>query len=100
VLAANDEKKCCGAMVRTGHTDRHGQFVVGPLAKGRYLAKFEAKDSEHTLSFAVPESYKSCGSSFVTINFSDPKKQTVQSFIYINDSGDDCQENDPACYRK
>jgi hypothetical protein len=50
---------------------------------------------------AIVETYDRCGGSdYVQINFSDPNKAQIQESIWINDSGRECLESEPQCYRK
>ena len=101
VFAANGEMKCCGKLVASGQTDAHGHFFVEPLAEGRYFAKFEANDGEHLASVAVMQSYDRCsGATHVEIDFLNPKKPTIQTFVDIIDSGEPCKEGEPQCFRK
>jgi hypothetical protein len=51
------DKKCCGTLVRSARTDKHGHFVVEPLQEGEYFAQFHFKGIEHVASFAVLASY-------------------------------------------
>jgi len=101
VSLPDDNKKCCGTLVVSKGTDEHGHFVVEPMREGEYVATFQFKGIEHVVSFAIIETYDRCDvSSFVQINFSEPSKPQIQESIWINDSGEDCEENDPQCFRK
>jgi hypothetical protein len=101
VFQPDDGQKCCGTLVKSARTDKHGHFFVEPLREGEYFAKFQFGGVEHTASFAILESYDRCGGNdFVQINFSDPNKAHIQESIWINDSGEECEENEPQCYRK
>jgi hypothetical protein len=101
VFLPDENKKCCGATVKTAQTDEHGHFLVEPMEEGEYFAQFHFKGVEHIASFAIFEGYKRCGGSdYVQINFSDPDKAQIQESISINDSGRECEENEPQCYRK
>jgi len=101
VLLPDDNKKCCGTIVRNARTDKHGHFLVEPMGEGEYYAQFHFKGVEHLASFAILEGYNRCdGSDYVRINFSDPKEAQVQEYIWINDSGRECEEYEPQCYRK
>ena len=51
-------------------------------------------------SVAIIERDDRCGNEYVAINFSDPKNVQIQESIRINDSGEDCRENEPQCFRK
>ena len=101
VFLPDDNQKCCGTLVKSARTDEHGHFFVEPLREGEYFAQFQFRGAEHVASFAIVESYDRCGGSdYVQINFSDPNKAHIQESIWINDSGRECAENEPQCYRK
>ena len=71
-----------------------------PLPEGRYFAKFKSKGSDDLVSFAVVQSYEWCDGTLLEINFSKTGKGTIQDHVDISDSGEDCQEYEPQCYRK
>ncbi len=101
VFAPDSSLKCCGKVIAEGETDSHGHFFVEPLAAGRYYARFVAKDGEHIASFAVMAEYKRCEEvEHIEVNFLNPKKPTIETFIDINDSGEPCKETEPQCFRK
>ncbi len=101
VFLPDDDKKCCGTLVKSARTDEHGHFLVEPMREGEYFAQFQFKGVEHVASFAIIEPYDRCnGSDYVQINFSEPSKAQIQESIWINDSGRECRENEPQCYRK
>jgi hypothetical protein len=100
LFAANQDRKCCGAFLKSARTDQHGHFLVEPLPEGRYFAKFKSQGSDDLVSFAVVQSYERCDGTHLEINFSKTGKGTLQDHIDINDSGEDCQEYEPRCYRK
>jgi hypothetical protein len=70
------------------------------MPQGRYFAKFESNGSEKLVSFAVVPGYERCDGTHLEINFSKVGKVKIQDHIDINDSGEDCLENEPHCYRK
>jgi hypothetical protein len=77
------------------------KFFVEPLREGEYFAQFQFKGVKHVAGFAILESYDRCGESdYVEINFSDPAKAHIQESVWINDSGEECSENEPQCFRK
>ena len=101
VFSPDGNMKCCGTLVKSARTDEHGHFLVEPMQEGKYFAQFQFRGVEHVVSFAIIETYDRCGGSdFVQINFMEPSKKQIQESIWINDSGEDCQENEPQCYRK
>jgi hypothetical protein len=101
VSLPDGNKKCCGALVKSARTDEHGHFLVEPMREGEYFAHFQFKGVEHVVSFAVIDTYERCGGSdYVQINFLEPSKAQIQESIWINDSGEECLENEPQCYRK
>jgi hypothetical protein len=100
VFVSDENMKCCGRVVKDGQTDQHGHFLVEPLTEGKYFAKFRSKGSEHLASFAVVDSYQRCGSTHLEINFPRTGGGTIQDHVDINDSGEDCREYEPQCYRK
>jgi hypothetical protein len=100
VFSPNDNLKCCGTLVKSSRTDEHGHFFVEPMSDGEYFAQFEFKGVQHTTNFAIVQSYAHCGSEFVEINFSDPNKAQLKESVAINDSGEECGENEPQCYHK
>ena len=101
VFSPNGNMKCCGTLVKGARTDKHGHFLVEPMQEGEYFAQFQFRGVEHVVSFAIIETYDRCGGSdFVQINFSEPSKAQIQESIWINDSGEECRENEPQCYRK
>jgi hypothetical protein len=100
LLTPDADMKCCGKSLRNGQTDRHGHFLIEPLAEGRYFAKFKSGDSDEVAGLAVVHSYERCGSTHIEINFSKAGKAIVQDIIDINDWGEDCKEYEPQCYRK
>jgi hypothetical protein len=100
LFAPDEDKKCCGTLLKSAQTDQHGHFFVEPLPEGRYFAKFKSNGSDELVSFAVVESYKRCDGTHLEINLSKTGKGRIQDHIDINDSGEDCQEYEPQCYRK
>ena len=100
VFAADQDKKCCGELIKNARTDQHGHFVVEPLSQGRYFAKFSFGGSEEPVRFAIVDAYQECGSSHLEINFSKAGEGRIQEYIDINDSGEPCLEYQPQCYRK
>jgi len=100
LFAPDQDRKCCGTLLKSARTDQHGHFLVEPLAEGRYFAKFNSKGSDDLVSFAVLQSYERCDGTHLEINFSKNGKGTIQDHIDIDDSGEDCQEYEPHCYRK
>jgi hypothetical protein len=101
IFLPDGSRKCCGTLVRSARTDKHGHFVVEPLQEGEYFAQFHFKGIEHIASFAVLASYDQCGESpYVQINFTEQSKARIQESIWINDSGQPCEENEPQCFRK
>ena len=100
LFAPNQDRKCCGTLLKSMRTDQHGHFLAEPLPEGRYFAKFKSKDSDDLVSFSVVETYERCYGTHLEINFSKAGKGTIQDYIDINDSGDDCKEYEPHCYRK
>jgi len=100
VFAADQERKCCGTLLKTARTDQHGHFLIEPLPEGRYFAKFKTNGSDDLVSFAVVEGYERCDGTHLEINFSKVGKGTIQDHIDIDDSGEPCREYQPHCYRK
>lgn len=100
VFSPNGNMKCCGTLAKSSRTDEHGHFFVEPMSEGEYFAQFEFKGVQHTTSFAIIQSYAHCGSEYVEINFSDPNKAQLKQSVEINDSGEECRENEPQCYHK
>jgi hypothetical protein len=101
VFLPDENKKCCGTLVRSARTDAHGHFFVEPLREGEYLAQFRFRGVEHVASFAIVETYDRCGGSdYVEVNFSDPRKAQIKESVWINDSGRECEQNEPQCYRQ
>jgi hypothetical protein len=101
VFLPGDNKKCCGTPVRSARIDDHGHFFVEPLREGEYFVQFQFRGVEHVASFAIVETYDRCGGSdYVQINFTEPNKAQIQESIWINDSGRECEESEPQCYRK
>src|SRR5215472_14994514 len=100
LFAADQDRKCCGALVKSGQTDQHGHYLIEPLPEGRYFAKFPYKGSDDLVRYAVVEDNQSCGPTHLEINFSAAGKGTIQDFIDLNDSGEGCKEYEPQCYRK
>jgi hypothetical protein len=100
VSSPDEDRRCCGPVLKTAQTDQHGHFLVEPLPEGRYFAKFKSNGSEDLVSFAVVRSYDRCDGSHLEINFSKAGKATIQDHIDINDSGEPCQASEPLCYRK
>jgi len=100
LFAPNEQKKCCGSIVQNSHTDQHGHFLIEPLAEGEYFVKFGSGASEYISGFAVLQSYEKCmSSSFLEINYLQPRKPTIQESILV-DGGEECQGAEPYCYRK
>jgi hypothetical protein len=100
LFAPDQDRKCCGTLVKSARTDQHGHFLVEPLPEGRYFGKFKSKGSDDLVSFAVVQSYERCDGTHLEINFPKIGKGTIQDYTDINDSGEDCQESEPHCYRK
>lgn len=100
VFRPNAEMKCCGERVKSGTTDKHGHFAVEPLSEGPYFALFSSNGVVYTTNFAVINSYQSCGSEYVVLNFSATDQCVLQTYIAVDYSEEDCSETDPACYRK
>ena len=101
LFVPDQDRKCCGALLKSARTDQHGHFLVEPLPEGRYFAKFKSDGSNDLLiSFAVVESYERCDGTHLEINFSKTGKGTIRDHVDINDSGEDCQASEPQCYRK
>ena len=101
VFLPDDGGRCCGSLVKSTRTDKHGHFVVEPLQEGMYFAQFQFKGAEQVARFAILESYDRCnGADYVEVNFAELNKAQIQEFIWINDSGEECEENEPQCFRK
>lgn len=100
VFAPDQDRKCCGTLVKSARTDQHGHFLIEPLPEGRYFAKFKANGSDDLVSFAVTESYERCDGTHLEITFSKAGKATIQDHIDIDDSEEGCQAYEPQCYRK
>jgi hypothetical protein len=100
VFVPNAEMKCCGRLVKRGQTDDHGHFLVEPMDDGEYFAQFELKGVPYVANFAIISSYHRCDGTHVEIDFSETNRARIQSYVDINDSGEECQENEPRCYRK
>lgn len=100
VFLPDEQMKCCGKNIKDGRTDQHGHFLVEPLLQGAYFAKFKWNGSDEVVGFAVVDSYEHCGSTHAEINFSKSGTGTIQDYVDINDSGEDCKESEPWCYGK
>ena len=100
VFKTNAEMKCCGSVVKSGWTDRHGHFFVEPMEGGEYFAQFSYKGVQYATSFAVLQSYAQCGTEYVEIDFSELDKARVQTYFFIDDSGEPCEPAEPRCFRK
>jgi len=101
VFSPNGNMKCCGTLVKATRTDEHGHFLVEPMQEGEYFAQFSFRGAEHAVGFAIIETYARCeGSDYVQINFLEPNKAQIQESMWINDSGEECREDEPQCYRK
>jgi hypothetical protein len=100
LFAPNQDRKCCGTLLKSARTDRHGHFLLEPLPEGRYFAMFKTSGSDDLVSFAVVQGYERCDGTHLEINFSKSGKGTIQDHVDINDSGEVCQEYEPDCYRK
>jgi hypothetical protein len=101
VFAPNAEKKCCAHLVKNTRTDDHGHFSVEPLEEGEYFAKFEYKGAQYVADIAIIRGYERCSEvGHIEITFTDVDKAKIQSFVDINDSGDECQASEPNCFRK
>jgi hypothetical protein len=99
IFLPDKNRKCCGTLVRSARTDEHGHFFVEPLAEGEYFAQFRYKGVQQIASFAILKSYDRCGGSdYVEINFSEPNSAHIQESIVVD--GDECEENEPRCFRK
>ena len=92
--------KCCGTLIRKGRTDQHGHFFVEPMQEGEYFVQFHYRGTEYVTNFAVIEGYEQCDGTHIEVNFSNPKKPVIETFVDINDSGEPCEEDEPHCYRK
>lgn len=85
----------------TSETDKHGHFVIEPLAAGEYVARFLFKGRAYVSKFAVMESYESCsGSAHIEILLSEHGSGTIRTFVDIDDSGESCVESQPNCFRR
>jgi len=100
VFSPNSEMKCCGTLVKSERTDDHGHFLVEPMQEGEYYAQFDSNGSQYVTNFAVVLSYQRCEASHVELNFSDTHEVEIQSFMDIDDSGQECQPTQPNCFRK
>lgn len=101
LFVPDQDRTCCGALLKSAKTDQHGHFLVEPLPEGRYFAKFNSNGSNDLVaSFAVVQSYERCDGTHLEISFTKAGKGTIQDHIDINDSGEDCQAYEPQCYRK
>ena len=100
VFAPEQDKRCCGTLLKSAQTDQHGHFLVEPLSEGKYFAQFKSNGSVDLISFAVVDSYARCDGTHLEINFSKTGESTVRDYVDINDSGQDCLEYRLQCYRK
>jgi hypothetical protein len=100
VFAPKDDMTCCGEILKNSATDKHGHFLVEPLSKGNYYAKFTSRKSEEIVGFAVKKSYEKCDSSHLEIGILSDGKTTMQEYADIDDSWEGCSEYQPQCYRK
>jgi hypothetical protein len=100
VFVPNAEMKCCGRLVKSARTDGHGHFLLEPMDEGEYFAQFEFKGVQYVANFAIIDTYQRCDGTHAEIDFSDTNKTKIQSYVDINDSGEECQESEPKCYRK
>lgn len=101
VYLPNTEMKCCGTIVRSARTDAHGHFFVEPLKEGEYFAKFDYKGVQYVTDFAIIQNYERCSEAgHIEIDFLDANKVNIQSFVDIDDSGEECQATQPNCFRK
>ncbi len=100
VFVPNAEMKCCGRRVNRAQTDDYGHFLVEPMDEGEYFAQFEFKGVPYVANFAIISSYQRCDGTHIEIDFSDTNKAKIQSYVDINDSGEECRQDEPQCYRK
>jgi len=100
LFTPNTDMKCCGTLLNNGRTDQHGHFLIEPLPQGRYFVKFNAGNSESVVRFAIVRGYERCEAAHVEIGLSQARQPTILNYIDINDSGADCRESDPHCFRK
>jgi hypothetical protein len=100
LFTPDGEMKCCGTLLNHGRTDQHGHFLIEPLAQGRYFVKFNTRDSEAVVAFAIVRSYERCAAAHVEIGFLKSGEPAILNYIDINDSGAECRESDPHCFRK
>lgn len=100
VFKANAEMNCCGPLVKTATTDKHGHFFVEPLQQGEYFVQFEFNGVRYVTNFAVTQSYTECGATHVEISFSSVTEAQVQTYVDIDDSGEPCEATEPHCFRK
>jgi hypothetical protein len=100
VFVPNAEAKCCGRLVKRARTDHHGHFLVEPMDEGEYFAQFEFKGVQYITNFAIINNYQRCDGTHAEIDFSDVNKAKIQSYVDIDDSGEECQDSEPRCYRK
>ena len=70
------------------------------MDEGEYFAQFEFKGVQYVANFAIIDTYQRCDGTHAEIDFSDTNKAKIQSYVDINDSGEECQESEPKCYRK
>ena len=64
------------------------------------FARFQDGEVEYMASVAIIERDDRCGNEYVAINFSDPMNVQIQESIRINDSGQNCRENELQCFQK
>jgi hypothetical protein len=70
------------------------------MDEGEYFARFEFKEAEYITNFAIIQGYQRCDGTHIEVNFSDPNNAKVQLYADTDDSGQECQESEPRCYRK
>jgi hypothetical protein len=101
IYAPNGDMKCCGSLLKSARTDNHGHFFVEPLKEGKYFAQFDFRSALYSTNFAIIKSYERCTeATHIEIDFSDANDVTIQSFVDINDSGEECKASEPNCFRK
>ena len=100
LFTPDTDMKCCGTLLNNGRTDQHGHFLIEPLPQGRYFVKFNTDNSEAVVRFAIVRGYEQCKGAHVEIGLSKAGQPAILNYIDINDSGEECQESDPHCFRK
>ncbi len=100
VFTPKADLTCCGELIKSSTTDEHGHFLVEPLSAGNYYAKFQSRNSEEIVGFAVKQNYKQCDWSHLEIKILLGGKTTMQEYADVDYDKKNCNEDDPACYRK